>query len=301
MKAGFHNAPSGIMGMNGWQVKSKKVLIVGLGEIGSSNAEYMTKRGLSVDGYDINENALNKAISDGIIRQKATSFSGYDFYIICISTHNPHDMFLPYQQGILEIAEEIAREGKEGALLGIDSTITRGTTKSVLGIVRHKLHVVHVPHRYYKNEKDVHGVNQTRVIGSCEKCCLEKGKEFYNEILGIPLYPVSIADVAEMTKIVENSYRYVEIAFAEELRMFCDRSSIDFHELRNAINTKWNIKILEAKDGIGGHCLPKDSQMFLNLTTNLLETSMIGAAKKIDLDYRNHITSKLPGIVIPNT
>ena len=288
------------MDMNGRQVKDKKALIVGLGEIGSSNAEYMTKRGLSVDGYDINERAVNRAVTDGIIRQRATNFSGYDFYIICISTHNPHDMSVPYQQGILDIAEKIAMEGKEGALLGIDSTITRGTTKSVLDIVRHKLHVVHVPHRYYKYEKDVHGVNQTRVIGSCEKCCLEKGKEFYNEILGIPLYPVSIADVAEMTKIVENTYRYVEIAFAEELRMFCDKSNIDFHELKNAINTKWNIKILEAKDGIGGHCLPKDSQMFLNLTTNLLETSMISAAKKIDLDYRSHLASKLPGLVIPN-
>jgi nucleotide sugar dehydrogenase len=285
--------------MKSEEVHEKKVLIIGLGEIGSSNAEYMTRRGLTVDGYDISDRAVNRAIEDGIIQKRASNFSDYDFYAICISTHNPNDMFVPYQQGILEIAERLGKEGKKGALLGIDSTITKGTTKAVLDIVRHKLHVVHVPHRYYKNERDVHGVNQTRVIGSCERCCMDKGKEFYGDILGITLHPVSLAEVAELTKIVENSYRYVEIAFAEELKMFCDKSNIDFGELRNAINTKWNIRVLEAKEGIGGHCLPKDSQMFLSLSMNMIETSIIEAAKKIDLEYRHYIAQKVPQPLIP--
>lgn len=285
--------------MNSDEVQGKKVLIIGLGEIGSSNAEYMTRRGLNVDGYDISDRAINRAIEDGIIRKKASDFSDYDCYVVCISTHNPNDMFVPYQQGILEIAEKLGREGKHGALLGIDSTITKGTTKAVLDIVKHKLHVVHVPHRYYKNERDVHGVNQTRVIGSCEKCCMDTGKAFYGDILGITLHPVSSAEIAELTKIVENSYRYVEIAFAEELKMFCDKSNINFSELRNAINTKWNIKVLEAKEGIGGHCLPKDSQMFRSLSMNMIETSIIEAAKKIDLEYRHYITQKIPQPLIP--
>jgi UDP-N-acetyl-D-mannosaminuronic acid dehydrogenase len=286
--------------MPGGQLQQKKVLIIGLGEIGYNNAEYMTMRGLVVDGYDISEKAVNRALDDGIIRKKATDFSDYDCYIICISTHNPNDMFAPYQQGVLEIAQAIAQVGKEGALIGIDSTVSRGTTKAILDIVKHKLHVVHVPHRYYKYEKDVHGVNQTRVMGGHEQCCINKGREFYGDTLGITLHPVSSAEVAELTKIVENSYRYVEIAFAEELRMFCDKSNIDFAELRNAINTKWNIKILEAKEGIGGHCLPKDSQMFLNLSANVIETSIIAAAKQVDLQYRHHITQKLPQPLIPS-
>jgi UDP-N-acetyl-D-mannosaminuronic acid dehydrogenase len=285
--------------MPGGQLEQKKVLVIGLGEIGYNNAEYMTMRGLVVDGYDISEKAVNRALDDGIIRKKATDFSDYDYYILCISTHNPNDMFTPYQQGVFEIAQTIAKVGKEGALIGIDSTISRGTTKAVLDMVKHKLHVVHVPHRYYKYEKDVHGVNQTRVMGGHEQCCINKGREFYGDALGITLHPVSSAEVAELTKIVENSYRYVEIAFAEELRMFCDKSGIDFNELRNAINTKWNIKILEAKEGIGGHCLPKDSQMFLNLSANAIETSIIAAAKEVDLQYRRHITQKLPQPLIP--
>lgn len=285
--------------MKNEEIQKRKALVIGLGEIGYNNAEYMTRQGLFVDGYDISERAVKRAIEDGIIQKKANNFSDYDFYVICISTHNPDDMFVPYQQGVFEIAERLGREGKTGALIGIDSTVTRGTVKNILEAVDHKLHVVHVPHRYYKNEKDVHGVNQTRVIGSCEKCCMDKGKDFYGDILGITLHPVSSAEVAELTKIVENSYRYLEIAFAEELKMFCDKSNIDFDELRNAINTKWNIKVLEAKEGIGGHCLPKDSQMFLSLCTGTIETNIIEAAKKVDLEYRHHIMQKVPQPLIP--
>lgn len=267
-----------------------RVLVIGLGQIGYSNAEYMTMKGLTVDGYDISEKAVRRALDDQIIRKKASSFEGYDYYIICISTHRPEDMFQPYLDGLFDIAKKLSYEGKPGALVGIDSTITRGTSQKVLEMLRHKMHVVHVPHRFYINEKHDHGVRQTRVIGGCEPCCVEAAKHFYGELLDIPLHPVKSVEVAELCKIVENSYRFMEIAFAEELKMFCDRAAIDFADLRNAINTKWNIKVLEPREGIGGHCLPKDSQMFLNLSKNLIESSLIDAAKKVDGEYRSHIT-----------
>lgn len=267
----------------------KKVLVIGLGQIGYSNAEYMTSKGLVVDGYDISDQAVIRAISDGIIRWKAQDFTGYDYYVICISTHKPDDMFVPYLNGLFSIAKRLFYEGKEGALVGIDSTVTRGTSRKIIDMLGHKLHVVHTPHRFYINEKHDHGVRQTRVMGGCESCCVEKGREFYHEILDIPIHPVNSVEVAELSKIVENSYRFMEIAFAEELRMFCDRSGLSFDELRNAVNTKWNIRVLEAKEGIGGHCLPKDSQMFLSLEKNVLDTSIIEAAKMVDSAYRRHI------------
>ena len=270
---------------------STKVLIIGLGQIGYSNAEYMTMKGLTVDGYDISDNAISRAIADGVIRWKAQDFSGYDYYIICISTHKPDDMFVPYLDGLYNIAKRLSHEGKEGALVGIDSTVTRGTSKQILELLGHRLHVAHVPHRFYINDKHEHGVKQKRVMAGCEACCSEKAKEFYNEILDIPVHAVNSVDVAELSKIIENSYRFMEIAFAEELKMFCDRSGLDFNEVRTAVNTKWNIKVLEAKEGIGGHCLPKDSQMFLSLEKNVLDTSMIEAAKKVDGHYRLHLVS----------
>lgn len=272
--------------------EDKKILVIGLGQIGYSNAEYMTSLGLDVYGFDISEFAVKRALDAKVIQKEAKDFVGYDYYVICISTHRPEDMFVPFLDGLYDIARRIAHEGKTDALIGIDSTITRGTTEEIKKIVGHRLHVVHVPHRYYVHEKKDHGVKQTRVIGGGDTCCLQEGKEFYGKLLQIPLHKVSSADIAELCKVVENSYRFMEIAFAEELKMVCDNSSIDFDELKNAINTKWNIKILDAKDGIGGHCLPKDSQMFLDFSRNVLVTSLIRAAKMVDQQYRFHNVQK---------
>jgi UDP-N-acetyl-D-mannosaminuronic acid dehydrogenase len=157
------------------------------------------------------------------------------------------------------------------------------------------LHVCHVPHRFYIHDKEEHGVRQTRVAGACDSCCMERTRHFYHDILDIPLFDVSNIEIAELCKIVENSYRFLEIAFAEELRMLCDNSNINFQELRNAVNTKWNIKIKEARDGIGGHCLPKDSEMFLNTSYEFVGSSIIEAAKSIDKKYREHINPEILG------
>jgi UDP-N-acetyl-D-mannosaminuronic acid dehydrogenase len=206
----------------------------------------MTMRGLAVDGYDISAKAFERALVDGVIRKKASSFAGYDCYIICISTHRPDDMFAPYLDGLFEITRKIAEEGKTRSLVGIDRTVTRGTSVKIMKMPRHRMHVAHVPYRFCVNEKHDHGVRQTRVLGGCDIRKIEKARQFYGEMLDIPVHIVNSVKVAELCKIVENSCRFIEIAFAQELRMFCDRSGIAFDELRNAINTKWNIKLLEA-------------------------------------------------------
>ena len=81
--------------------------------------------------------------------------------------------------------------------------------------------------------------------------------------LGIPMHPVTEIEIAEITKVVENAHRYLQIAFAEDLYLYCQANNINFPELRDALNTKWNVNILEPREGIGGHCLPKDTKMFL--------------------------------------
>ncbi len=273
---------------------NSRILIIGLGEIGYSNAEYMTKIGLSVDGYDISDAAIKRALKAGIIKNAAVDFKDYDYYLICISTHRPDNMAEPFLDGLYEITYKILRESKKGSFLGIDSTIPRGTTQKIYEILNHKLHVAHVPHRYYKPERDTHGVNQKRVVGACKECCYKEATNFYGKILGIPLYYVKSADVAEMTKIAENTYRYVQIAYAEELKLICENNNLNFEELRNAINTKWNIQILQAMEGIGGHCLPKDSQMLLDLSKKSIGSSIIEAAKKIDVEYRTSINQRTP-------
>ncbi|MGB7953201.1 MAG: hypothetical protein WCF23_04410 [Candidatus Nitrosopolaris sp.] len=103
--------------------------------------------------------------------------------------------------------------------------------------------------------------------------------------LRIPMHPVSNIEIAEVTKVVENAHRYLQIAFAEDLYIYCQVNNIDFSELRNALNTKWNVDILEPREGIGGHCLPKDTKMFLQ-SSNQRKNKILTAAMEVDEDYR---------------
>jgi UDP-N-acetyl-D-mannosaminuronic acid dehydrogenase len=268
--------------------KDLRVLIIGLGEIGYSNAEYLAQKGILADGYDINQATAQRAIDNGIIDQKAGTFEGYDYYMVCVSTHNPRNMFVPFFDGILGTAQRLAQEGKEGALVTIESTIPKGISQKICSILSHRLHVAHVPHRYYGPEKDEHGVNQLRVLAGCNLCCTREAQIFYNEFLGIPTHTVSSTEIAELTKVIENTHRFVEIAFAEELKMFCDSQGLAFEELRAAVNSKWNENILEAKQGIGGHCLPKDTRMYYELSRQVFPASIVNAAIQSNSTYEQH-------------
>ena len=94
--------------------------------------------------------------------EKAVNFSEFDVFIICVSTHKPDDMFSPQIDGLLSIVEKISKEAKNGALVSIESTIPKGTSKKVFEMLNHRLHVAHAPHRWYALEQEEHGVNQLR-------------------------------------------------------------------------------------------------------------------------------------------
>ncbi len=196
--------------------------------------------------------------------------------------------------------------------------------RRVFEVLSHRLHVVHAPHRWYALEEKEHGVNQLRVIGGVHDCCLQEGMQFYNRqsiqqtstntttiaytkkailepalnismvtnnsnnmSLEIPIHPVSSVEIAETTKIVENAHRYLQIAFAEELYLYCQENNINFPQLRDALNTKWNVNILEPREGIGGHCLPKDTRMFLE-SSKSSRSKILTAAMGVDQNYRRY-------------
>jgi nucleotide sugar dehydrogenase len=287
--------------LQGLTANKSKILIVGLGQIGYHDAEYMTSRGLSVDGYDVNPKATQRAVQDGILRKQAITFKNYDYYVIAVSTHNPLNIAQPSFDALFQTAERLSYEGKENGLVAIESTVTLGTSEEIKDILGHRLHVAHVPHRFYGAEKVEHGVRQLRVLGGCEKCCTEKAVRFYKETLDIPVYRVSSIELAELSKVIENSYRFLEIAYAEELKMLCDAYCLNFEELRGAVNSKWNVKILEARQGIDGHCLPKDSQMYLDLSNSVAGTSVIDSAKVVDREYKRRLTQdNRLGAILPN-
>ena len=159
--------------------KEPKILIIGLGQIGYHNAEYMTSLGLNVDGFDLDPLAIQRAIDARVIQREAQTFAAYDYYLICVSTHNPNNMTEPSFSGLLETAERLEQEGNEGGLVSIESTIARGISNQVHDILKHKLHVAHVPHRFYSKDKEEHGVRQLRVLGGCKSCCTNEALKLY--------------------------------------------------------------------------------------------------------------------------
>jgi UDP-N-acetyl-D-mannosaminuronic acid dehydrogenase len=281
-----------------------KVVIIGLGQLGLPVAKYVRERGFETYGYDISAEAMNRAEKKAAIKMAANEFRGsnynhdFDVYIITVSTHKPEDIFSPQIDGLLSIVNRISKGARKGALLSIESTISQGTTRKVYEMLDHRLHVVHAPHRWYALEEEYHGVNQPRVIGGVCDCCIKRGMEFYSggggtnadKCLGIPMHPVSKVEIAELTKVIENSHRYLQIAFAEELYLYCQGNNISFPELRDALNTKWNVDILEPREGIGGHCLPKDTKMFLE-SSQSIRSKILPAAMQIDHDYRRYLQS----------
>ena len=317
-----------------------KVLIVGLGQLGLPVAKYVKERGFDdVYGYDISHEAMERAEKTAGIK-KANDFSDFDVYVLCVSTHKSDDIFSPQVEGLLSIVERISREAKRnGALLSIESTIPKGTSKKVFEILNHRLHVAHAPHRWYSLEEKEHGVNQLRIVGGVSNCCLEAAMQFYHgkgsfeinidngnnidddddstiantniatttttslpskirKSLGIPMHPVSEIEIAELAKIVENAHRYLQIAFAEDLYLYCQANNVNFPELRDALNTKWNVHILEPREGIGGHCLPKDTKMFLQ-SSQAVKSKILAAAIDVDEEYRQYKSSTANKVMSP--
>jgi UDP-N-acetyl-D-mannosaminuronate dehydrogenase len=121
------------------------------------------------------------------------------------------------------------------------------------------------------------------VIGGIDEASLEAALPFYRRA-GIPLLPVADIRLAELCKAAENTDRYLKIAYAELLKMICEDNGMDFEELRRAMNTKWNVEVLEAREGIGGTCLPKD--ILYVKAASAARCHILDGARSVDEMYR---------------
>ena len=303
----------------------QKILVIGLGQLGLPAAKYVKEKGFEVFGFDASLEAVDRAEKLGGIKKAHDfgDYDAYIICISTHAHEDMFSPNIEGVLSIADRISKEAK--RDGALVSIESTIPRGTSEKVFEILHHRLHVVHAPHRWYALEEKEHGVNQLRVIGGVCDCCLKAGMQFYDRLsvednnnnnnhysnntistihkmttlepslntemvtyrksLEIPMHPVSRIEIAETTKIVENAHRYLQIAFAEELYLYCQANNISFPELRDALNTKWNVNILEPREGIGGHCLPKDTKMFLE-SSNSIRSGILTAAMGVDQNYR---------------
>jgi nucleotide sugar dehydrogenase len=266
-----------------------KAGVLGLGQVGLPTALYMADRGIDVWGYDISEKAVRKGRNSGInTTTHWNEIPQIDIYVVCVSTSvikNDPDL-----TAMFDVCEKINQKGDSSSLVSIESTVVPGTCRKIFeSIFRNSISLIHVPHRFWPDDPKKHGVKQDRVIGAVDSKSLEKGLDFYRDFLGIPLHIAPSVEIAEMSKIAENAYRYVQIAFAEELSMICRQSGLVFKDVRKACNTKWNIEIPEARAGIKGHCLPKDIRYLSSISEN---NALMKSAILVDNKYQQWLKSK---------
>jgi len=249
-----------------------KVCVIGLGTVGTPTIKYFHEKGFQALGYDIAKKSI-----EGI--ETYTNWKLVpepEIYVITVSSEN-----------VESICKMISEKDKN-CFVSIESTVPVGTCRTIYQSYDLR-NLVHCPHRYWREEPMAHGVKQQRVIGAVNKHSLKKGFEFYGA-LDIPVHVCQTIEIAEMCKVAENAYRFVQIAFAEELRRICEDETIPFEEVRTACNTKWNIQIPEARHGIYGSCLPKDMGYMNNMVKS---APLIEGAIMADEIYKNFIkTSK---------
>ncbi len=248
-----------------------KVCVIGLGTIGTPVVKYIYDHGFQVCGYDL----IKKSIENIETFTDWEEVPKSDIYVVSVSSNNVEDA-----------CRKISNKGKD-SLVSIESTVPVGTCRRISETFDLPT-LVHCPHRYWAEEPVDHGVKQLRVIGAVNKENLERGLEFYR-LLKIPLHVCPTIEIAEMCKIVENAYRFIQIAFAEELRMICEEKEIPFDGVRKACNTKWNIEICEARDGIYGACLPQDIGFLSRLANH---SSLLDGAILTDQIYKKWIKKR---------
>ncbi|EGW35871.1 UDP-glucose/GDP-mannose dehydrogenase family, central domain protein [Desulfosporosinus sp. OT] len=264
-----------------------KICVVGLGNIGFNLFAHLChKFPGEIIGVDVNETRVKELRSQGYrVTADYRALTGIDVWLMAPSTGNQgQNLFAALEQMII----------RPGSLISIESTLPPGTMSRVSEFLEGKgfilgtdLFLIHVPHRV------MFGVDKTvcdtpRVMGAFTRACLEKGRQFYDPLVPL-LVEVSDIRVAELSKVVENVKRYVDVAFAQEIYGYCVDQGMDYDDLRLAVNSKNNVELLATDWGIGGECLPKDMSFLRTVCNSIL----LEGAEQADRNYRDRIVNQV--------
>jgi UDP-N-acetyl-D-glucosamine dehydrogenase len=268
-------------------IKSRKALIgiIGLGYAGLPLVIRFGEEGFNIKGFDIDENKVKKLNSgksyikhikeehiQSLIKTGqfiATSdfslLKEIDCIIICVPTPLT-DKKEPDLTYVINTAGEIAAYLRAGQIISLESTTYPGTTEEILlpefsarGFLAGKdFFLVFSPEREDPANPYYYTGNIPKVIGGITENCLKAGKALYEQVVD-RVIPVSSTKVAEMSKLLENIYRSVNIALVNELKILCDRMDIDIWEVIEAASTKpFGFTPFYPGPGLGGHCIPVD-------------------------------------------
>nr|WP_247681529.1 nucleotide sugar dehydrogenase [Paenibacillus sp. Marseille-P2973] len=259
--------------------------VVGLGYVGLPLAVEMVKKGFKVVGIDLDATKIDKIyrgesyIHDispetlvevmGTGRFKPTadyaSLREIDAISICVPTPLSENQD-PDTSYIVTVVDQIKRYMKKGVLITLESTTYPGTTEELIQrelealghVVGEDFFLCFSPERVDPSNTKFNTFNTPKVIGGTTEACLALGNALYSKYVET-VVPVSSPKVAEMSKLLENTFRSVNIAFINEMAMMCDRMGIDIWEVIDAAKTKpFGFMPFYPGPGIGGHCIPLD-------------------------------------------
>lgn len=258
------------------------VNVIGLGYIGLPTALMMASHGVEVIGTDYNKELVatlnagkttfkekgldelfQNALESGI--KFTTEYQVTDTYIVSVPT--PYDKFSKKVDAcyVAEAVKDVMRVCPKGATVVIESTVSPGTIdKYVRPVIEangfkigEDINLVHAPERIIPGNMVYELLHNNRTIGADDKVIGEKVKNLYSSFCQGEIVVTDIR-TAEMTKVVENTFRAVNIAFANELAKICRHDNMDVYEIIKICNMHPRVNILQPGPGVGGHCISVD-------------------------------------------
>lgn len=253
--------------------------VIGLGYIGLPTALMLSTHGVDVTGTDYNkelvatlnagkmtfkEDGIDELFQDALKTgiKFTTEYQVTDIYIISVPT--PYDKFSKKVDAVYVIAavKDVLKVAPKDAIMIIESTVSPGTIeKSIRPILegeqRSDLKLVHAPERIIPGNMVYELLHNNRTIGVDDKTVGKKVRELYSSFCQGEIVVTDIK-TAEMTKVVENTFRAVNIAFANELAKICRHDNMDVYEIIKICNMHPRVNILHPGPGVGGHCISVD-------------------------------------------
>ena len=280
-----------------------EVVTIGLGYIGLPTSALIASHGTNVLGVDINQSVVDtinegkihivepdlgeivsKAVSNGFFKA-STKASSADVYLIVVPTpfkgnHEPDISFVE------AATKEIIPLLKKGDLYIIESTSPIGTTDKMQKLIfasrpelKGVIHIAYCPERVLPGNVMQELVENDRVIGGVDEAATQKAISFYSKYVNGELHATN-ARTAEMCKLVENSSRDVQIAFANELSLICAKADINVWDLIKLANKHPRVNILQPGCGVGGHCIAVDP--YFIVSDYPMESKIIGTAREVN-------------------
>ena len=303
------------------QDRRARIGIIGLGYVGLPLAVEFAKGGFKVIGYDVSERVC-KNLMEGhshiqdvpsaevakLVRQKlfeATTDESRLREADAVSIAVPTPLVKtrdPDMSYVIAAAEAVSRTAHEGVLVVLESTTYPGTTREVLLPILTKLgltvgenvFLAFSPERVDPGNPKYHTKNTPKVVGGITAACTEVATALYAAVIDT-VVPVSTTESAELVKLLENTFRSVNIGLVNEMAIVCDKLGVDVWEVIDAAATKpFGFMKFTPGPGIGGHCIPLDPHYLAwKMRTLNYKTRFIDLASEINSQMPSYVVEKV--------